>query len=63
LLVVVEAGAVSDSPSRRNVAAQGQRQRQADEAIQNDPFVQDLISNWGAQIVPGSIKPIAATPI
>ena len=63
LLVVVEAGAVSDSPSRRNVAAQVQRQRQADEAIQNDPFVQDLISNWGAQIVPGSIKPIAATPI
>ncbi|MBA3595185.1 MAG: DNA polymerase III subunit gamma/tau [Pseudomonadota bacterium] len=57
--VVVELGPVSDSPSRRNAAAALERQRQAEETIQNDPFVQDMVRDWGAKIVPGSIKPRA----
>jgi DNA polymerase-3 subunit gamma/tau len=56
--LAVELGPVSDSPARRNAAAQMERQRQAEEIIQNDPFVQDMMRDWGAKIVPGSIKPI-----
>ncbi|MEO6320405.1 MAG: DNA polymerase III subunit gamma/tau C-terminal domain-containing protein, partial [Polaromonas sp.] len=56
LTLSVEIGAVSDTPARRNSAALAERQRAAETMIQNDPFVQDMIRNWGAKIVPGSIK-------
>ena len=59
----VEIGVVADSPARRNAAALAERQRAAEETIQNDPFVQDMIRDWGAKIVPGSIKPIGPRPI
>jgi DNA polymerase III subunit gamma/tau len=63
LTVSVEIGPVTDSPARRNVAALAERQRVAEETIQSDPFVKDMIRDWGAKIVPGSIKPIpAVTP-
>jgi DNA polymerase III subunit gamma/tau len=63
LKISVEIGPVTDSPARRNAAALAERQRVAEETIQSDPFVQDMIRDWGAKIVPGSIKPIpAATP-
>ena len=58
LTVSVEIGPVTDSPARRNAAALAERQRVAEETIQSDPFVQDMIRDWGAKIVPGSIKPI-----
>ena len=60
LTVSVEIGPVTDSPARRNAAALAERQRVAEETIQGDPFVQDMIRDWGAKIVPGSIKPILA---
>ncbi len=56
LKLAVQIGAVSDTPARRNAAAQAERQREAEALIQNDPFVQDMIRDWGAKIVPGSIK-------
>ncbi|MDB5963563.1 MAG: dnaX [Polaromonas sp.] len=56
--LVVEIGPVSDSPARRIAAAQQARQRQAEDIIENDPFVQDMMRNWGAKVVPGSIKPL-----
>ncbi|MES2362552.1 MAG: DNA polymerase III subunit gamma/tau [Pseudomonadota bacterium] len=56
--LVVEVGPVTDTPARRNTAAQQERQRQAEEIIHNDPFVQDMMRNWGAKVVPGSIKPM-----
>ncbi len=58
--LAVELGPVSDSPARRNAAAAQERQRQAEETIHNDPFVQDMVRNWGAKIVPGSIKAVPA---
>jgi DNA polymerase-3 subunit gamma/tau len=64
--LAVEVGPVGDSPARRNAAAAQERQRQAEETIQNDPFVQDMMREWGARIVPGSVKPVlpaAAKPI
>jgi len=39
-------------------AEQAQRLSQAQAVIQADPFVQALIQDFGAQIVPGSVQPI-----
>jgi len=61
--LMVEIGPVSDTPARRNAAAAAERQRAAEEMIQNDPFVQDMIRDWGARIVPGSIRPLNPKPI
>ncbi len=61
--ISVEIGPVTDSPARRNAAALAERQRVAEEMIHADPFVQDMIRNWGAKIVPGSIKPITTRSI
>ena len=56
----VEVGAVADTPARRNAAALAERQRAAEALIHNDPFVQDLIRDWGGKIVPGSIKSVSS---
>lgn len=63
LTLTVELGPVTDTPARRNAAAAAERQRAAEELIQNDPLVQDMVRQWGAKIVPGSIKPLAAKSI
>ena len=55
--LTVEVGMVTDSPARRNAAAAAARQKAAEEVILKDPFVQDLMRDFGAKIVPGSIKP------
>jgi DNA polymerase-3 subunit gamma/tau len=52
-------GPVSDTPARRLSAAQTERQRLAEEVIAADPFVQDMVRQWGARIVPGSVRPLA----
>jgi DNA polymerase-3 subunit gamma/tau len=54
----VEVGAVTDSPVRRQAAAQAEKQRAAEEIIRGDPFVQAMMRDFGAKIVPGSIKPV-----
>jgi DNA polymerase III subunit gamma/tau len=54
----VEVGPVTDSPARRIAAAAAAKQRVAEEIIHGDPFVQAMMSEFGARIVPGSIKPI-----
>ncbi|MEO5606539.1 MAG: DNA polymerase III subunit gamma/tau [Polaromonas sp.] len=58
LTLLVEVGVTTDTPARRNNAAQVERQRAAQTLIENDPFVQDMIRNWGARIVPGSVKSV-----
>jgi DNA polymerase III subunit gamma/tau len=55
----VEVGVVTDSPARRQSAAQAERQRAAEEVIHGDPFVQAMMRDFGAKIVPGSIKPVS----
>ena len=56
--LVIQMGPVTDSPARRNSAALAERQNAAERLIQDDPFVQDMVLNWGAKIVPGSIKSV-----
>jgi len=55
--LAVEVGVVTDSPARRNAAAAARRQQEAEQVILNDPFVQQMMRDFGARIVPGSIKP------
>ncbi len=56
--LVVEVGRVTDSPARRNTAASEERQLAAEKIIFEDPFVQSMMRDFGAKIVPGSIKPL-----
>lgn len=63
LTLAIEIGPVSDTPAQRNNAALHERQNAAEALIHNDPFVQDMIRNWGAKIVPGSIKSLSPEPI
>ncbi len=56
--ITVEVGSVTDSPGRRNASAAAEKQRAAEAIILSDPFVQDMMRDFGAKIVPGSIKPV-----
>jgi DNA polymerase-3 subunit gamma/tau len=56
--LAVEVGRVTDCPARRNTAASEEKQRAAEKVILDDPFVQTMMRDFGAKIVPGSIKPI-----
>jgi DNA polymerase-3 subunit gamma/tau len=58
--LVVEQGAVSDSPARRNAAEAERRQREAEQQILADPFVQTMMRDFGGTIVPGSLKPLTS---
>ena len=55
---------VTVGPARRTAAlleaaARAERQREAEREIGADPFVQALIREFGASIVPGSVRPVA----
>ena len=54
--ITVEIGPVTDTPVRRNQALAKERQAQAEALIHNDPFVQDMVRNWGGKVVPGTVK-------
>ncbi|MDD2880996.1 MAG: DNA polymerase III subunit gamma/tau [Rhodoferax sp.] len=56
--LVAEVGRVSDSPARRNAVAAAQAQLAAEKIVFDDPLVQSLMRDFGAKIVPGSIKPV-----
>jgi len=60
--LTVDIGPVTDTPVRRNQAFAKERQSQAEALINNDPFVQDMVRNWGGKVVPGSIK-VSVQPI
>jgi DNA polymerase-3 subunit gamma/tau len=55
--LAVEIGRVTDSPARRNAAQAAERQLGAEKIIFDAPFVQAMMRDFGAKIVPGSIKP------
>ena len=56
--LAVEIGRVTDCPARRNTAASEEKQHAAEKIILDDPFVQAMMQDFGAKIVPGSIKPV-----
>ncbi len=56
--LAVEVGRVSDSPARRNASASAERQQAAERIIHSNPLVQTWMRDFGAKIVPGSIRPL-----
>jgi DNA polymerase III subunit gamma/tau len=61
--LTTEMGTVGDTPVRRNQAAALARQQQAETLVYNDPMVVDMMQNWGAKVVPGSIKATVSTAV
>jgi len=57
--VLVEVGPARRTAAAFDAATRAQRQKEAEREIGADPFVQSLIRDFGASIVPGSIRPIA----
>jgi DNA polymerase III subunit gamma/tau len=55
----IEIGPASDTPAKRIAAATAERQRMAQDIITQDAYVQQLMRDFGAKIVPGSIKVVA----
>jgi DNA polymerase-3 subunit gamma/tau len=56
--LAVEVGRVTDSPGRRNASASAERQSAAEQRIHQAPFVQRMMQEFGARVVPGSIRPL-----
>ena len=56
--VTTEIGSVRHTANEKLMAERAARQREAEQTINNDPFVQTLMREFGASIVPGSIKPV-----
>ena len=56
--LAVEVGRVTDSPGRRNAQASAERQVAAEQLIYATPLVQTLMRDFGARVVPGSIRPL-----
>jgi DNA polymerase III subunit gamma/tau len=57
-LLIVQSGAVVDTPAKRLAHAAAARQSEAESLVLNDPVVQQLMREFDGKIVPGSIKPI-----
>ena len=56
--LAVEIGRVTDSPARRNAQLAAERQLEAERTIFEDPFVQTIMRDFGAKVVPGTIKAV-----
>ena len=59
LMQAEKAMAEKDYVAARRLAAQAAaRQHEAEAAIADDPFVQQLMREFGGKIVPGSVRPV-----
>jgi DNA polymerase-3 subunit gamma/tau len=56
--VDTELGAVQHTANAQTLADRAARQKEAEQTMHSDPFVQTLMREFGATIVPGSIKPL-----
>ena len=57
--VAVEVGPARRTAAALDAAARAARQREAEQEIQADPFVQQLVREFDAHIVEGSVRPLA----
>jgi DNA polymerase-3 subunit gamma/tau len=58
LRFVADSQGASETPAARAASARESAQGAAEQAIADDPLVQSLIRDFGARVVPQSIKPI-----
>jgi DNA polymerase-3 subunit gamma/tau len=56
--ITTEIGVVSQTGHAASLAEQAERLQQAEQTLESDPFVQTLKREFGATIVPGSVRPI-----
>ncbi|MFJ9450166.1 DNA polymerase III subunit gamma/tau [Herbaspirillum sp. NPDC101397] len=56
--IETEIGAVALTANARAQADRAERQREAEQTVHNDPFVQVMMREFDASIVPGSIRPL-----
>ena len=56
--VETEIGMVALTANAKAEADRAERQREAEQTVKNDPFVQVMMREFGASIVPGSIRPL-----
>ena len=59
--IVVEHGSSAEkieTPAQTQTRETNERQQQAEQAIEEDGFVQAMKENFNAEIVPGSVKPV-----
>ena len=56
--IATRVGAVQHTASAQALAERAERQREAEQSMQEDPFVQKLMREFGATIVPGSVHPV-----
>ncbi|AJY14060.1 DNA polymerase III subunit gamma/tau [Burkholderia dolosa] len=60
--VAVEVGPARRTAAALDAAARAARQREAEQEIHADPFVQQLMRDFDARIVDGSVRPLADPP-
>ena len=58
VVITTEIGAVSQTAHAASLAEQAERLQLAEQTLESDPFVQTLKREFGATIVPGSVRPI-----
>ncbi len=51
--------AVAETPAARAAQARDQAQSDAEQSIEGDPLVQSLKREFGARVLPQSVKPLA----
>ena len=56
--ITTEVGKVEATANQNAIEARAERQRQAEEAMTKDPYIQTLTTEFGGHIVEGSIKPL-----
>jgi DNA polymerase III subunit gamma/tau len=56
--IAVEIGRVTDSPAKRQAEWQEQRRLAVEKIIFADPFVQDMMTRFGAKIIPSGVKAV-----
>ena len=56
----VELGLVQDTPAKRIAFANAERLEAARHVMMNDPFVEQMMRDFGGTIVPGTLKPVDA---
>lgn len=56
--ITTEIGVVRQTAHAASLAEQAERLQQAEQTLESDPFVQTLKREFGATIVPGSVRPI-----
>jgi DNA polymerase-3 subunit gamma/tau len=56
--ITTKIGVVRQTAHAASLAEQAERLQQAEQTLESDPFVQTLKREFGATIVPGSVRPI-----